>query len=219
MSPADVYLSLKASDFIQHDLTPSMTFEGVEDEEWKIKAPDLQLALRKWYPLERSRSCQRDMVYYEFLNDKSTHTLIQSTINNLWSEKIREPQGLDKSCKSTYYSDETLADIAIDIFDLLLTRDLQRAHVVDFNPFAPKTDSLLFTYEELLSAFITSAQNSIVPEFRVIESPSSPHANTNAPNYQHNMVPLDALALSNGRNTNDFAGVLAEAIQKANTLA
>ncbi|PVG02756.1 D123-domain-containing protein [Serendipita vermifera] len=214
MSPADVYLSLKASDFIQHDLNPSMTFEGVEDEDWKNRALDLQLSLRKWYPFERSRevrcfvregkligSCQRDMVYYEFLNEKSTHTLIQSTVNNFWTEHIRQLQGVDKSY----------------IFDLLLTRDLQRAHVVDFNPFASKTDPLLFTYEELLSAFVNSAQKSFVPEFRVIDSPSDPHANTNAPNYQHNMVPLDALALGNGRNTKDFADILAEAIQRANT--
>jgi hypothetical protein len=101
----------------------------------------------------------------------------------------------------------------------LLTRDLQRAHVVDFNPFAPKTDSLLFNYEDLLSAFIESTRPSFIPEFRVIDRASSPYANTNAPNYQHNMVPLDALALANGRNTKEFADILAEAIQEANASA
>ena len=54
-SPAEVYLSLKASDFIQHDLVPSSAFEGVNDTDPDLKVIPLELVLRKWYSFDRSR--------------------------------------------------------------------------------------------------------------------------------------------------------------------
>ena len=54
-SPADVYLALKASDFIQHDLLPSSAFEGVNDVESNSNPISLELVLRKWYSFDRSR--------------------------------------------------------------------------------------------------------------------------------------------------------------------
>lgn len=103
------------------------------------------------------------------------------------------------------------------MFDILLTRDLKRAHLVDFNPFVAKTDALLFSYEDLHSSFATSQKNTFSPELRIIDSPSHPYANINAPKNQHNMVPLDALALSSGRTAEDLASALAEAVQESNT--
>lgn len=103
-----------------------------------------------------------------------------------------------------------------DVIDLLLTRNLQSAHVVDFNPFLPKTDSLLFTYEELQTEFSSALDNSFIPEFRVIDSRSHPLANVNAPLYQNNMLPLDVLALSHGHTGQGFAERFAEAVQEAN---
>jgi hypothetical protein len=54
-SPADVYLALKASDFVQHDLLPSSAFEGTSDTESNSAPISLELVLRKWYPFDRSR--------------------------------------------------------------------------------------------------------------------------------------------------------------------
>jgi len=54
-SPADVYLALKASDFIQHDLLPSSAFEGANGAESGKEAISLELVLRKWYAFDRSR--------------------------------------------------------------------------------------------------------------------------------------------------------------------
>jgi hypothetical protein len=90
-----------------------------------------------------------------------------------------------------------------DVFDLLLTRDLSRAHIVDFNPYAGKTDPLLFTYEELLD--IRSKDPPSDPELRVIDSRAHWAANSNAPSNQHNMVPFEALSLSHGRTVEEFA--------------
>lgn len=112
-----------------------------------------------------------------------------------------------------------------DTFDFFLTRDLSRGHILDFNPYAPRTDPLLFTYEELseLLARNTSANVSdlsnggnhkpSLPEFRVIDSRSHPAAASNAPTNQHNMVPFEALSLSSGQDIQEFANLWREEIR------
>jgi hypothetical protein len=102
----------------------------------------------------------------------------------------------------------TIIAHATDTLDVLLTRNLSRFHILDFNPYAPRTDALLFTYDELatLSASAASAPTSTpTPTLRVIDSRAHPAAARNAPEYQHNMVPLEALTLSEGRNLEEFA--------------
>jgi hypothetical protein len=51
-SPADVYMLLKSSDFITHDLTAESVFTGCNSEPEPYA---LELVLRKWYPVDRSR--------------------------------------------------------------------------------------------------------------------------------------------------------------------
>ena len=51
-SPSDVYMLLKSSDFILHDLDRAQLFEGCEGEQPEYQ---LELVLRKWYPVDRSR--------------------------------------------------------------------------------------------------------------------------------------------------------------------
>lgn len=58
-SPADVFLFLKSSDFISHDLDSSFVFEGCVSSEGSPPSPpphyDLELVLKKWYAIETSR--------------------------------------------------------------------------------------------------------------------------------------------------------------------
>ena len=57
-SPSDVYLLLKSSDFINHDLSTESVFEGCEPESGSDLQPleyELELVLRKWYPVDRGR--------------------------------------------------------------------------------------------------------------------------------------------------------------------
>ena len=55
----------------------------------------------------------------------------------------------------------------------------------------------------------------MVPELRVVDSPSHPAAAHNAPVHQHNMVPIEALAMSCGREVAEFAGVWQDEIRKS----
>jgi D123 len=104
---------------------------------------------------------------------------------------------------------------------VLLTRDLSRFHILDFNPYAPRTDPLLFTYDELAtlsSAFALVASISTpTPTLRVIDSRASPAAVRNAPEHQHNMVPLEALMLSQGRNVEEFAATWMDQVMRGAT--
>jgi D123 len=97
----------------------------------------------------------------------------------------------------------------LDVFDVLLTRDMSRGHILDFNPYAPQTDSLLFSYDELFHLLEERKRNpdSIhqSPALKVIDSPSHPAATSSAPLHQHNMMPFEALSLSNGRDIQQFA--------------
>ncbi|KAL4070056.1 D123-domain-containing protein [Scleroderma yunnanense] len=216
-SPADVYLLLKSSDFITHDISIERVFDGCNTND--LPAYELELVLRKWYPVDRSREVrcfvrndtllgitQRDPNFYDFMVNPDTQSTIQSTVHKFWEENIKPNWPL---AQKDY------------IFDFLLTRDLSRGHILDFSPYAPHTDSLLFTYEdlrELCNAVREFRRGEVavsLPELRVIDSPLHPAALSNVPMHQHNMVPIEALSLSQGRNIIEFGEVWQDEVRRA----
>jgi len=209
--PADIYLLLKSSDFVTHDTSKETIFEGCESSSLDPEPSyELELVLRKWYSVDRSREfrcfvrqdvllgiSQRDPNYYEYLNEPVTRETIITTLNNFWETNIKERW-------------ETSGDYT---FDVLLTRNLSRAHIIDFNPYAERTDPLLFSYDDLLSLLVHD--RSSAPQMKVIDSRTRPAANRNAPAHQHNMVPFEALSLSSGRDIEQFSDLWQEEIQKS----
>ncbi|TDL22263.1 D123-domain-containing protein [Rickenella mellea] len=206
-SPADVYLLLKSSDFVQHDVNADSVFEGCDDSAALDSPYSLELVLKKWYHIDTSREfrcfvrnnmligiSQRDCNFYDFLNEQGTQKKMIQAINLFWDSEVRQ------NWSSKDYT-----------FDLLLTRDLSRAHIIDFNPWAPRTDPLLFTFEELIDI---DGNEATLPIFKVIDSRAHPAATQNAPVHQHNMVPLEALALGSGRDLEDFTRELHEEIKR-----
>lgn len=139
-SPADVYLLLKSSDFISHDLDVEHVFEGCDTEDQPQY--DLELILRKWYPVDRSREvrcfvrndtlvgvcnqlrivdcpthskylgiCQRDMNFYDYMIDPITQTTIKSTVRRLWEENIRPAWTMTQpDCMPSLPNDEVEQD-------------------------------------------------------------------------------------------------------------
>ncbi|KAI0643155.1 D123-domain-containing protein [Trametes meyenii] len=221
-SPADVYLLLKSSDFVQHDLSPDLVFDGCEPPHHS--APDngassiyeLELVLRKWHPVDRARELrcfvrqenligisQRDPNYYDFWNEPATQAKVVAAVTTFWETHIKGKW------------EQTQGDYT---FDFLLTRDLARGHVLDFNPYLPRTDPLLFTYEELHDRLLLArgtAEEALQPELRVVDSPAHPAAARNAPTHQHNMMPIEALVLSSGRDVQAFADAWQEEARKS----
>ncbi|CAE6470152.1 unnamed protein product [Rhizoctonia solani] len=240
-SPADVYLLLKSSDFAMHDLDTSRIFEGCVNDSHSDKnqatngfsngaAPDsnsiasnssekdpdvrLELVLKKWYEIERSREVrcfvrdnqllaisQRDPNFFEHLLPEEIRNLMRSTVSAFWNQEV----------KSKFANGQ----VTSYVMDLLLTRDLSRAHIVDFNPYAPRTDPLLFEWSELAELHARVEQRRIesgiralnleeniganstsnpasfnddLPLLRVVTSPNQ----SARPMYSHNMIPADA---------------------------
>ena len=105
-----------------------------------------------------------------------------------------------------------------DTFDVLMTRDLKKFHIVDFNPYVPTTDPLLFTYDELSTLLDDTACDEpprTLPVFKVVDSPAHPAAGGNAPIHQHNMVPFEALSLGSGKDIEEFAESWKDEIQNS----
>ncbi|CAE6470887.1 unnamed protein product [Rhizoctonia solani] len=257
-SPADVYLLLKSSDFAMHDLDNNRIFEGCIDNSHSRRnegtngfsngplpesvpnssgtvldpgetgsSVQLELVLKKWYEIERSREVrcfirdnrllaisQRDPNFFEHLLPQETQNLMRSTILAFWNREVR--------------SKFANGQVSSYVMDLLLTRDLSRAHIVDFNPYAPRTDPLLFDWSELAELHARAEQIGIesgihslhlgvdahtgptdnqavtsaeLPLLRIVTSPNQ----SARPLYSHNMIPADAL----GDNAMRFAAEIA----------
>jgi len=186
-----------------------IVFDGCQLDGSSLPPYNLELVLRKWYPVDRSRELrcfvrrnlliaisQRDTNFYEFWNDPNTQAKVSSTIQGFWRSHI-----LPKWSSSEDY-----------IFDFLLTRDLSKGHILDFNPYAPKTDPLLFTYEELQDLIRPGTR---LPVLRVIDSPSHPAAAANVPAHQINMIPFEAVSMSNGLNIEEFADLWKDSLKES----
>ena len=152
-SANDIYLLLKSSDFITHDLeqafsdcsTPDTTHTPEVDTEPPIP---YHLVLRKsvsqWMPSMEFRCfvrrrrllavCQRDLNHYDFLGP------LAPTLQDLLYESITA------NLKSTF-PHETF------VFDVYVPKPVPggRIWLVDINPWAPRTDPLLFSWFELLT--------------------------------------------------------------------
>lgn len=90
---------------------------------------------------------------------------------------------------------------------MYLTRDESRVFLIDFNPFAPTTDSLLFDWEELIPGI------PVVPFFRVITSETQ--ASQAMPAFSHNRYPQEVVGMSDGASIAEFAQKWREALADA----
>ncbi|KAI9690211.1 MAG: hypothetical protein M1822_009172 [Bathelium mastoideum] len=145
-SPNDIYLLLKSSDFITHDLEHA--FDDCEDDLDGKSFDDVaqyHLVLRKWILLNpsvefrcfvRNRKllgmCQRDLNHFDFLFNMQ-HKL-RDKIQTFFDEKLRES-----------FPEPNF------VFDVYIPPPHERVWLVDVNPWAPRTDPLLFSWLELLT--------------------------------------------------------------------
>jgi len=155
-TPNDIYLLLKSSDFITHDL--EQAFDGCEQDDESNKLDSTgeptsgrgnsipyHLVLRKAIPalvtsLEfrcfvRKRRllciCQRDLNHYAFL---------PSLIPVL---RLRIQELFDKNLQNTFPDDNF-------VFDVYDPAPHDRVWLIDINPWAARTDPLLFSWLEIL---------------------------------------------------------------------
>lgn len=137
----EIYLLLKSSDFVTHDL--EQAFDGCEGDEEAASIPYV-LVLRKSFNLNpsvefrcfvRNRSLiavsQREMNYFDFLFELRPKLLerIQAFLR-------------DELLVSEYFSSD---DVKSFVFDVYIPPPHDRVWLIDINPWAPRTDPLLFS--------------------------------------------------------------------------
>lgn len=94
-----------------------------------------------------------------------------------------------------------------DVFDVYLTRDETKVFLIDMNPFAPRTDSLLFDWQELLE------EHACQPLLRVIRSETQ--ASQSMPAFSHNRYPQEVVGMSDGASIAEFAQKWRTALEEA----
>lgn len=145
-SANDIYLLLKSSDFVTHDLEHA--FDGcVPDNDSAVAQPEIpyHLVLRKFVNFNpalefrcfvRNRvllcMCQRDQNHFDFLFP--IRDSLRSRVQSFFDEKLRD----------------TFPDPSF-VFDVYIPPPHQRVWLVDVNPWAERTDPLLFSWLEILN--------------------------------------------------------------------
>ncbi|KAK6541630.1 hypothetical protein TWF694_007429 [Orbilia ellipsospora] len=166
-SASDVYLLLKSSNFITHDLEHAFddTDDGPDMGGNVLKQEDIQyaLVLRKWVEVitsvefrvfvkGRKLVCvtQRDMNYYDFLEEGKVEFM--ALIEEFF----------EKYLEKTFPDDDFVFDVYIP--KTIVTES--RVWLVDINPFAIRTDPLTFSWTEILN--MDPNEEGFEPEFRLI---------------------------------------------------
>ncbi|PHH75497.1 hypothetical protein CDD80_2331 [Ophiocordyceps camponoti-rufipedis] len=213
-SPNDIYLLLKSSLFASHDL--SHAFDGCTDAP-PGRPRSTVLVLRPFFTPHAAlefrcfvkHRClvgitQRDLNYYGFL--AGLRPRIRRKIVDFFGRTLRR----------------TFADASF-VFDVYVPEDpseddgLGRVRLMDINPWAPRTDTLLFSWDELLAfdvpaplygsatgdsdppdaddASCTSAgsDESAGPELRLIEHDDPAAFNFSAPQYSAHKLPREVV--------------------------
>ena len=94
----------------------------------------------------------------------------------------------------------------IGVMDVLLTRSLESAHIIDFNPFGGRTDGLLYAFDDFQDGTM---------QIRMIDSAGHSACCRNEPSFSGNMLPIEVFALSQGRGLDEFKEGWIESIKKA----
>jgi hypothetical protein len=226
-TPNDIYLLLKSSDFITHDLEHAFD-DCAEDEEITKENIQYVLVLRKWFKVNpscefrcfvRERKvvgiCQRDLNHFDFLfplRDRLLKVVL------------------------TYF-EKTLKDTFPDrdfVFDVYIPEPYDKVRLMDINPWAPRTDPLLFSWLELLTLQLPApllgvpeSDNSVIPtsssdedtqdeeeievvwkpEFRLVRKDDPEAYSFSTPQYSAHKLPKDVVdaSLSGESGMKDFA--------------
>lgn len=139
----EIYLLLNASNYIMHDLEHA--YDECQKDTNDAVIPETELILREWFDVNPALEfrvfvkdrriigvTQRDLNYYDYLE------ALSDTFKDLIDEFVEDvvlPKFPDKSL----------------VLDVYIPRPFNKVYLIDINPFARKTDSLLFSWNELIT--------------------------------------------------------------------
>lgn len=142
-TPGDIYMMLKSSDFVTHDLEHA--FADTDDDSDPAPEIPYHLVLRKFFMINpsvefrcfvRNRKLlavtQRDPNHYDFLAPMVAQ--LRSVIQAFFDTNLRND-----------FPDPSF------VFDVYVPPKYDKVWLVDINPWAQRTDPLLFSWLELLT--------------------------------------------------------------------
>lgn len=179
-----VYLLLKSSDFVRHDLV--MPFEGCSDAE-EASPVKYALVLRKWTEINPGHEfrcfvrdgrlvavTQRDGTnFYKHIKDQKDSVV--SDISSFFDEQVR-----DKFGPATF-----VFDVVRSAKDVVL--------LLDFNPFGATTDPVLYSWPELRDL---SPNEEDPVSFRCVETDAGIQPN----GMRQYSLPVDMVDLASGND-------------------
>ena len=208
---SEVMLLLKSSEFIIHDLT--QPYKDCDESDAPIKDENTYvMVLRRW-----SNNINPGSEYRCFVKNKGLYTVCQRDTTHYYNHIKEEKDSIKRDIQTFFneYIKCKLIDSDVDIenfslsshsnfvFDIIRKRkDVVR--LVDFNPFGPTTDSLLFDWDELKGehALQNTEENGF--HFRFIEN----DAGIQPSGLRHYSIPTDFVDLSTGSDPHKFMDFL-----------
>jgi len=145
-SLTQIWLLLKSSEFIVHDLT--QPFKDCSDNEDQVSNVKYVLALKKW-----SGKVNPATEFRCFIRNRQLIAIEQRDTTNFYSHMLEEKDDIVRDIKSFFNENvkERLAEQSgIDKVVMDIARPSKDVvKLIDFNPFGPTTDIKLFEWTEL----------------------------------------------------------------------
>ncbi|PWN31679.1 D123-domain-containing protein, partial [Meira miltonrushii] len=235
--PSDIYLLLKSSDFVNKDVSQlyelaQMAKEEQEDETRLALASSTvspQLVLKKFFSIPTSHEfrcfvrcgqliciSQRDTgTFFDHLQPIDMQNTILDKLTHFFNTTLRSGSQSHAS-SGVPISPFPIKDF---VWDAYLTRDLSRVLIIDINPYMPRTDALLWDWEEIeeeAKDVILAGESSTEqhrPSLRLVTSRAQ--TTQSFPTYAHNMMPSDVVGLAQGTDIAEFARQFNEQIAEA----
>lgn len=223
---SDVYLLLKSSDFITHDLQHA--FDGCIDElssptDGESSLPETSISLRDipyHLVLRKYLNMNPSLEFRCFVRDRKIIGITQRDPNHF---EFLFPMVDSLRSRTQAFFDEKLKKTFPDpnfVFDVYIPPPHKRVWLIDVNPWAPRTDPILFSWLELLELEVPMESGSasprpsiseksqggedseaekelpFVPEFRLIHRDDPEAFCFNTPQYSAHKLPRDVVDAS-----------------------
>ena len=144
----DIYLLLKASDFIIGEITGQPFENCIDFDAYSENEMEYELVLKEFKNFNKSQEfrlfirdhtligiSQRDLNFYEHFQSFEFKSNLKNRISEFFNVIV----------KNKFYNSNYILDIIID--------ERNEIYIIDFNVYDTRTDSKLFGYEELLHDF------------------------------------------------------------------
>lgn len=175
----DVYLLLKASNYITHDLEHALLECYDKEDESKTAPLQQELILRKWFDINPA------LEFRVFVTDKAIIGVSQRDLN--YYDYLKPLVDTFKDLLDEFVLDTVIPRFPDSSFvcDVYIPRPFNKVWLIDFNPFARKTDPLLFSWNELTTFSFSDEEQDyelrLVSENNVARFASKEHSENQVP--------------------------------------